>query len=62
MTATNNTPLDAQQLLRLLCRAALLPDGDFPAGLARELAALQGVAEARFTTDLPLPDAAQDAR
>lgn len=44
MTATNNTPLDAQQLLRLLCRAALLPDGDFPAGLARELAALQGVA------------------
>ena len=62
MTATNNTPLDAQQLLRLLCRAALLPDGDFPAGLARELAALQGVAEVRFTTDLPVPDAAQDAR
>ncbi|MGP1629614.1 MAG: putative bifunctional diguanylate cyclase/phosphodiesterase [Giesbergeria sp.] len=62
MTDANGKLFDAQQLLRLLCSAASLLDDDIPTGLARELATLHGVVEVRFTADLPVVDAAGDAR
>ncbi len=62
MTDTSDQPLDAQQLLQLLCTAASLPEEDLHAGVVRALGTLHGVLEARFTAGLPGGEDMQDAR